>query len=631
MSNLSSILNVVVNAKGRVFVDQNDVSVQMILAWLLFNIDKIKNDIYTINRRKNNGLWSMVNSSDAMATEDIIVVSAKSDYSSMKNAVIFDSLLEITHDDVVSLEKTIENSHERAYAQVKDFSEKYFDDVSYMPNLYYRDNLLCNRDYRSERVNIINGLRYTQNTNVSSETIHFFGDSRMYGLYVSDQHTIPSLVSRKLKRRCINYGTHGTSIFDIKLQIESATIKKGDIVVINNGFIKAKKSVEQSIVDAAVVYEILQINDECISRGAELVVCMFPDCGDKKVLLPQEKNICIFHELQKIEQSNSNYFSLDANWEKVIPIIQSYGIKCCDIISRIYFEENVQMFVDYIHFGTAGNELISNLLSESILSNENSEHEILLIDEKYRKQIYEIKEDYKRIICERKGNKNSVFFDNDKFDEFLSLLCDCSAGKPEGSAVIVMNANPFTYGHLYIIEEALKIVPYLYILVVQEKQTVIPFADRIDLIRKGTEHLDNICIIPSSEFVVSNVTLPEYFNKERKQLQNVDATRDISLFVEYIMPALNVETRIAGHEPYCKVTKEYNRQIADKFAERGLKFLQLERKKSADGFISASKVRRAVFEGRISSIREMIPYSTYEYLLQKQEMIRERMRNWEVD
>lgn len=628
---MSSILIVVANSEGRIFVDQNDVSVQMILAWLFFNIDEIDKEIYTINRRYNNGLWSMVNSCDEMTAEDIIVVSEESEYASMNCAVVFDSLLEITHDNVISLEKIIENSHGRAYEQVEDFSEEYFDDVSYMPNLYYKDDLLCNRDYRSEKVNIINGLRYTPNTIGSAETIHFFGDSRMYGLYVSDQYTIPSLVSEKLKRKCVNYGTHGTSIFDIKLQIENATIKNGDIVVINNGFIKSKKIVEQPIVDAAAVYEILQINDECISRGAELVVCMFPDCGDKKVLLPQERNICIFQELQKIEQSNSNYYSLDANWEKVIPIIKSYGIKCCDIISRIYYEQEVQIFVDYIHFGAVGNELISDLLSKCIVSEEKNRREAVLKEEKYKKQIFELKDDYKRIICERRGDINSAFFDNDKFDEFIALLGNCSVGKTDGSAVIVMNANPFTYGHLYIIEEALKLVPYIYILVVQEKQTVIPFEDRIDLIKKGTEHLDNISIIPSSEFVVSNVTLPEYFNKERKQLQNVDATRDIALFIEYIMPALNVETRIAGYEPYCKVTKEYNRQIAERFAEKGLKFIQLERKKLSDSFISASKVRRAVFEGRIFDIREMVPDSTYEYLLRKQEMIRERMHNWEVD
>ena len=99
---------------------------------------------------------------------------------------------------------------------------------------------------------------------------------------------------------CIYY------IFDIKLQIESATIKKGDIVVINNGFIKAKKSVEQSIVDAAVVYEILQINDECISRGAGSAVIVMNAKDDST-----EKLKCIEKEISSLEKKLTDMYRDD--------------------------------------------------------------------------------------------------------------------------------------------------------------------------------------------------------------------------------------------------------------------------------------------------------------------------------
>ena len=148
--------------------------------------------------------------------------------------------------------------------------------------------------------------RADASTRISADQISDVALSIEYGLYVSDQHTIPSLVSRKLKRRCINYGTHGTYIFDIKLQIESATIKKGDIVVINNGFIKAKKSVEQSIVDAAVVYEILQINDECISRGAGSAVIVMNAKDDST-----EKLKCIEKEISSLEKKLTDMYRDD--------------------------------------------------------------------------------------------------------------------------------------------------------------------------------------------------------------------------------------------------------------------------------------------------------------------------------
>lgn len=58
----------------------------------------------------------------------------------------------------------------------------------------------------------------------------------------------------------------------------------------------------------------------------------------------------------------------------------------------------------------------------------------------------------------------------------------------EGNAAvgsIVMNCNPFTLGHRYLIEYASKYVDYLYIFVVEEDKSFFPFSDRIDLIKKG--------------------------------------------------------------------------------------------------------------------------------------------------
>lgn len=67
-----------------------------------------------------------------------------------------------------------------------------------------------------------------------------------------------------------------------------------------NGFIKAKKSVEQSIVDAAVVYEILQINDECISRGAGSAVIVMNAKDDST-----EKLKCIEKEISSLEKKRN--------------------------------------------------------------------------------------------------------------------------------------------------------------------------------------------------------------------------------------------------------------------------------------------------------------------------------------
>ena len=71
---------------------------------------------------------------------------------------------------------------------------------------------------------------------------------------------------------------------------------------------------------------------------------------------------------------------------------------------------------------------------------------------------------------------------------------------PEGAAkgrgetafeagAVVMNANPFTKGHLYLASQAASRCGILHIFVVEEERSLIPFSVRWDLVRRGTAHL----------------------------------------------------------------------------------------------------------------------------------------------
>ena len=383
------------------------------------------------------------------------------------------------------------------------------------------------------------------------------------------------------------------------------------------------KKYAQSIVDEAVCHEIVEIKEMCDLLQAHLIVCILPDCGDKAVISENEWRFCLYDELQKIGDANSKYYSLDATWEKVRVDLQQKGIICCDIAATLRYYMGGEIFIDYIHFGPDGNQLIAAELAGYINEIEHPKTNRI-------EKIESVKENYEKIICERRGDLNSNFFDNDKFQSFISMLRKNAADKVGKGAVIVMNANPFTKGHLYILEQALKLVDYLFVLVVQESETVIPFEDRLMLVQQNTEHLENLIIIPSSEYVVSTVTLPEYFKKEKNQLLPVDASRDIRIFTEFVMPALNVRMRIAGEEPYCRVTREYNRQIKERFEHENLEFVLIERLKADGEFISASRVRKALKDNDLDKIRGLVPDATYNYLVNSREMLIERINRLEV-
>jgi cytidyltransferase-like protein len=70
----------------------------------------------------------------------------------------------------------------------------------------------------------------------------------------------------------------------------------------------------------------------------------------------------------------------------------------------------------------------------------------------------------------------------------LKHYCDYLASlRREGeNGAIVMNANPFTLGHRYLIETAAKEVNNLYIIVVKENRSLFSYDDRKRMITKGT-------------------------------------------------------------------------------------------------------------------------------------------------
>lgn len=188
-----------------------------------------------------------------------------------------------------------------------------------------------------------------------------------------------------------------------------------------------------------------------------------------------------------------------------------------------------------------------------------------------------------------------------------------------------MNCNPFTLGHLYLIEEASKQVDYLYVFVVEEDKSYFPFIDRLALIQEGVSHLSNVIVLKSGKLIISTLTFPEYFTKEAKSTPNIDCSYDLTVFGDRIAPILNIRQRFVGSEPYCKVTEQYNIQMHYILKKYGIEVIELERKylklktneKTKCVSISASFVRELFQNSDFSTLRQLVPNVTYQYLLRK--------------
>lgn len=182
---------------------------------------------------------------------------------------------------------------------------------------------------------------------------------------------------------------------------------------------------------------------------------------------------------------------------------------------------------------------------------------------------------------------------------------------------VVMNCNPFTLGHRYLIEQALTQCDYLAIFVVQEDQSVFPFEDRIHLVDLCTSDLDNVVVIPSGNFIISSLTFSEYFNKSEMQERVIDSSLDVTIFAREIAPCLHITKRFAGEEPFDAVTNQYNETMKRILPEYGIEFVEIPRKKFGEDVISASYVRTLLEKKDFESIRPLVPAPVFDYLVEQ--------------
>lgn len=177
--------------------------------------------------------------------------------------------------------------------------------------------------------------------------------------------------------------------------------------------------------------------------------------------------------------------------------------------------------------------------------------------------------------------------------------------------VVVMNCNPFTLGHRYLIEQAAKQVERLFVMVVREDCSLFAYAERKAMVEQGVAHLKNVTVIDGSEYAISQATFPTYFLKRLDDAADTQMLLDLDLFRRHIAPALGATVRFVGTEPTDRLTRRYNQLMHEVLADVR-EIVRLEKKGNA---ISASRVRKAMEQGDMSTIRQLVPPTTLPYII----------------
>ncbi len=182
-------------------------------------------------------------------------------------------------------------------------------------------------------------------------------------------------------------------------------------------------------------------------------------------------------------------------------------------------------------------------------------------------------------------------------------------------AMAVMNCNPFTLGHLYLIEKAASENEEVLIFVVQEDKSSFPFKDRYELVQKGTAHLKNVKVIPGTEYLISSATFPNYFLRKEDDTLEEYTKLDSAICGMQFGKKLNINKRYVGEEPLCKVTDTYNKTLEKILPEYDMEVVVVPRKELNDNVISASLVREYMKNDRLQEIKDLVPETTYNFLI----------------
>lgn len=209
--------------------------------------------------------------------------------------------------------------------------------------------------------------------------------------------------------------------------------------------------------------------------------------------------------------------------------------------------------------------------------------------------------------------ENGIYTIRQAIDEMKSSYALGAAEK----AALVMNCNPFTLGHSYLIEEASKNNQEVLLFIVEEERSLFPFKARYEMVCKGVEHLKNVKVLPSGEYIISAATFPSYFLREKGERLRAYAELDAAIFGQYFCKSFNITKRYVGDEPYCQATAAYNEALKKVLPDYGVEVTQIPRKSVGEVAISASRVRRLLKEGDLqksAELKNLLPEVTLEFL-----------------
>ena len=486
-----------------------------------------------------------------------------------------------------------------------EFSPEHYDGVSTtrLP-IMLRGNTYVHGEVSTPWMRIRDGLRLTTDGNESADkAIHMFGPSYTLGSLSEDHNTIASHVQRLCNRaieqgspryNVYNHGVGGNRLENIVRQVEKTALAPGELVLVTPHHSQYAECLEP----------LRHLHGRCRERGAHCAVFFQPSLLNIDQPSDYEQSL-----IEEYKSLHGLLFTIPESVRRALDVsnicrrLVALGVPAFDLQPSVQRPHAWgEIFVDFIHTAHTGNACIAQVMSDMFIRHTEQKTE----GDAAQQATLEFLEHVK-----------NRFMTNAAFIDWLDAVPRFPNTGNGAVGAIVMNCNPFTLGHQYIIQKALEDVEALYIFAVEEDASDFAFQDRLTMIRQGVAHLgERVQVVPSGTFILSSFTFPEYFCKDTIEYIP-DTSVESALFGTLIAPALGISVRFFGEEPLCQVTRAYHTHLKRILPLCGIGCEEIPRLEHDNAPVSASRVRRLLHEHKLDELSSLIPSTSLNHINQR--------------
>lgn len=182
------------------------------------------------------------------------------------------------------------------------------------------------------------------------------------------------------------------------------------------------------------------------------------------------------------------------------------------------------------------------------------------------------------------------------------------------NSAVLINANPFTFGHAHLVEQAARIADTVYVFVHRDGPYLFPPAVRLELARRGVAHIANAVVTDTGPYRLRADAFPGYFLRPDDDADAIRMGLEGQLFGRHIAPPFHIRSRVVGSEPLDPAGRGYNQMIRPQLAQWDIRLVEIERTQRGGLWISTKQARKALLEGNSVRLAAMVPEAVLAYL-----------------